>query len=78
MGLGTKYKPTAPFGSGYKAKTNLPHLKLITSPAQRHVMIYLPKGYASAILALAGCSKYNGTTFENAPRSFTFKLYFFR
>lgn len=28
MGLGTKYKPAAPLGSGYKAKTNLPHLKL--------------------------------------------------
>lgn len=39
MGLGTKYKPTAPFGSGYKAKTNLPHLKLIKGTLQWHVII---------------------------------------
>ena len=71
MGLGTKYKPTAPFGSGYKAKTNLPHLKLIMGTLQWHVMIYQHKGYAPSELALAGSSKHSNTTFENAPRSFT-------
>ncbi|SFG92936.1 hypothetical protein SAMN05421739_104378 [Pontibacter chinhatensis] len=71
MGLGTKYKPTAPFGSGYKAKINLPHLKLITGTLQWHVMIYQHNGYAPSEPALAESSKHSNTTFENAPRSFT-------